>query len=358
MTKAHFFRLAAGIVFASTVAFSTACQGQSQTTPSPQPSQTPAAKQQSLTVYSGRGEGLVKPIIEQFSKATGIAVQVRYAGTSELAATILEEGKNSPADVFWAQDAGALGALSKEGRFSTLPAVVLDKVEPRFRSPKREWVGVTGRARVVAYNASKLKPEDLPDSIYGFTDPKWKGRIGWPPTNGSFQAFVTALRVLDGEAKARQWVEGVKANGARAYGNNTAALLAVASGEVDVAFVNHYYLYAQLKTEGSSFKARNYYPRAGDAGALINVAGVGILNSSKKQDLALRFVEFLLSPAAQSYFAGDSPQDAYEYPLVAGVPAHPELPPLSQIKTPNIDLSNLDDLKGTLNLLRETGMVP
>ncbi|MBI4336879.1 MAG: iron ABC transporter substrate-binding protein [Chloroflexi bacterium] len=310
-----------------------------------------------LTVYSGRSEELVGPIIEQFRKTTGIDVQVRYGGTAELAATILEEGQNSPADVYWAQDAGALGALSKGGKLAKLPDSVLNKVEGRFRSPKGEWVGVTGRARVVAYNTKNVTEADLPDSISGFTDPQWKGRIGWAPTNGSFQAFVTALRIAEGDAKARQWLEGVKANGAKTYGNNSAIVRAVATGEVDVGFVNHYYLYTFLKEQGLSFPVRNYSPRAGDAGAMINVAGVGVLGTSKHRQEALRFLEYLLSNEAQKYFAGDTPDDAFEYPLVAGVPTHPDLPSLSQIKTPNIDLSNLDDLQGTLRLLRDVGVV-
>ncbi|MBI2867337.1 MAG: iron ABC transporter substrate-binding protein [Chloroflexi bacterium] len=319
--------------------------------PTPQPSQT-------ITIYSGRNQVLVGAIIEQFTKDTGIKVQVRYGDTAQLAAAILEEGRNSPADVYWAQDAGALGAIAKKGVLVKLPDSILNKVDARFRSPKGEWVGVTGRARVVAYNTKKLSEQDLPDSIYGFTDSKWKGRIGWAPTNGSFQAFVTALRVVDGEAKARQWLEGIKANQPKAYRNNTTALLAVASGEADVAFINHYYLYAQLKEQGPSFPARNYYPRAGDAGAMINVAGVGILATSKKQEAALRFVEYMLSGKAQTYFAsGESSDDPFEYPLIQGVNPHPDLPPLSQLKTPNIDLGNLDDLEGTLKLLRDLGIL-
>lgn len=321
------------------------------------PAATPAPPSGPLVVYSGRGEVLVGPIIEEFSKATGIKVQVRYGGTSQLAATILEEGKNSPADVFWAQDAGALGAVAKKGGFVKLPDSLLGKVDQRFRSPKGEWVGVTARARVVSYNTTKLSERDLPDSIFGLTEPKWRGRVGWAPTNGSFQAFVTALRKVEGEQRARAWLEGMKANQAKAYPNNNAALLAVASGEVDVALINHYYLYAQLKEKGPTFPVRNYYPRSGDAGALVNAAGVGILGTSKQQDAAVRFVEFLLSARAQEFFASDTPADAYEYPVVPGVRIHPELVPLNQVKSPSFDLSDLDDLDGTLKLLRAVGVI-
>lgn len=326
------------------------------TSPQPAPP-TPPLAGQAITVYSGRAEELVGPIIEQFTKDTGIKANVRYSGTAELAAAILEEGRNSPADVYWAQDAGALGALAQKGVLARLPDSILNRVDKRFRSPKSEWVGITGRARVVAYNTKKLTEKDLPDSTFGFTDPKWKGRIGWAPTNGSFQAFVTAMRVVEGEAKTRQWLEGIKANDPKAYRNNTAVLLAVASGEVDVGFVNHYYLYAQLKEKGPSFPARNYYPRAGDVGGMVNVAGAAVLTTSRNKDAALKFVDYMLSSRAQTYFAGDAPDDAYEYPLISGVPIHPELTSLSQLRTPEIDLGNLNDLEGTLKLLRGVGIL-
>ncbi|MBI4298064.1 MAG: iron ABC transporter substrate-binding protein [Chloroflexi bacterium] len=321
-----------------------------QATPRPQPL--------SLTVYSGRGEELVGPAFQQFQQATGIEVKVRYGSTSELATTLLEEGKNSPADVYWAQDAGALGALSKAGRLIELPEDILGLVDSKFRSHRADWVGITGRARVMIYNTQKLKEADLPDDIWGFTDAKWKGRIGWAPTNGSFQAFVTALRVLEGEARARQWLNGIQANQPKTYPSNYSIVIAVGRGEVDTGFVNHYYLFRALKEEGEAFPARNYYPRAGDAGALINVAGVGVLDSSKNREVAFRFVRFLLSEVVQSFFAGDRPDDAFEYPLVPGVATHPLLTPLDQIKTPNIDLADLSDLEGTLKLLRETGVLP
>jgi len=307
----------------------------------------------SLVVYSGRNEELVGPIIERFEEESGIDVEVRYGDTAELAATILEEGRNSPADVFFAQDAGALGAVADEGLFVKLPEETLDRVEERFRSPNGEWVGVSGRARVVAYNTEVLSEEELPDSIFGFTDPEWEGRIGWAPTNGSFQAFVTALRVLEGEDRAREWLEGIQANDPRVYANNVAVLQGVASGEVDVGFVNHYYLFRALEEQGEDFPARNYYLQNEDPGALVNAAGVGVLTTADSPEEAQQFVEFLLSEEAQRYFADET----FEYPLVDGVETNQELVPLSEIEAPDIDLSNLDDLEGTLELLRETGVL-
>jgi iron(III) transport system substrate-binding protein len=306
-----------------------------------------------LVVYSGRSEELVGPVFEQFEERSGIDVQVRYGDTAELAATILEEGKNSPADLFFAQDPGALGALDDEGRLTELPQEILDRVPARMRADDGDWVGISGRARVVAYNTDELSEGDLPDSILDFTDPEWEGRIGWAPTNGSFQAFVTALRELEGEDGAREWLEGVQANDPFAYPDNLTAVEGVASGEVDVAFVNHYYLYQVREERGGEVPVRNYYLQNGDPGALVLAAGAGVLDSAQNPRAAESFLEFALSREAQQYFADET----LEYPLVEGVEIDEELVPLDDIQSPEIDLSNLDDLQGTLELLRETGVL-
>ena len=311
------------------------------------------AEEGSLVIYSGRQEDLVGPVIEQFEEATGIDAQVRYGDTAELASTIAEEGENSPADVFFAQDPGALGAIADSGALAELPEETLNRVPEQFRSPEGQWVGTTGRARVVAYNTEALQEEDLPPSIFDFTDPEWSGRIGWAPTNGSFQAFVTALRLIEGEDRAREWLEGIQANDPVVYPDNTTALEGVASGEVDVAFVNHYYLYRALAEQGEDFGARNYYLEGGDPGALIIVAGVGILQTANNPEEAQRFVDYLLSDEAQQFFTDED----YEYPLVEGIQTPEGLVPLDEIEHPDVDLGDLDDLQGTLELLRETGVL-
>jgi iron(III) transport system substrate-binding protein len=308
----------------------------------------------SLTVYAGRSETLIGPILERFEDETGIDVEVRYGETAGLASTILEEGNNSPAEVYIAQDAGALGALAREGRLSPLPEAILDRVPPEFRSPEGLWVGISGRARVVAYNTEALEESELPASILDFTDAEWRGRIGWAPTNGSFQAFVTALRLVEGEEVARAWLEGIRANEPQEYPNNITALEAVANGEVDVAFINHYYLLQFIAERGEGVAARNYFLPGGDVGSLINVAGAAILNTADDTEDAERLIEFLLSEEAQAYFA----EETYEYPLVAGVSADERLTPLAELSQPDIDLSDLSDLEGTLELLRETGVLP
>ena len=316
------------------------------------PAASGAAGARTVTIYSGRSEELVGPLLADFTEATGIEVEARYGDTAEMANLILTEGENSPADVFFAQDAGALGAVAEQGLLAPLPEEILGAVDERFKSPTGEWVGVSGRARVVAYNTDTLSEADLPDSIFGFTDPAWSGRIGWAPTNGSFQSFVTALREIEGEDRAREWLEGIQANEPSVYEGNNPALDAVIAGEVDVAFINHYYLMQRL-VEDPDAAAANYFLADGDPGALVNVAGAGILNTAENDEAAREFVEFLLSEQAQEYFATETK----EYPLIEGVEPDAELPPLGEIGTPEIDLSNLSDLEGTLELLQEVGIL-
>ncbi len=304
-----------------------------------------------LTVYSGRSESLVGPVLEGFTAATGIEVQTKYADSAELAALLLEEDGRSHADVFFAQDAGALGAVGEAGLFAVLQSEVLGRVPAGLRDADGAWVGVSGRARTVAYTTAG--EVDLPDSILGFTEPAWSGRIGWAPANGSFQAFVTALRVINGEAAARAWLEGILANDPVAYPRNTAAVEGVAAGEVDVAFVNHYYLLRLLAEHGDTYPVAQRFFQGGDPGSLVNVAGVGQLASSDQPEAAAALVDYLLGTEAQRYFS----ESTYEYPLIEGVASDPRLPELGRTEIPAVDLSELADLQGTVRLLREVGAI-
>ena len=335
--------------------------GSGVATPAPAPTDTPVPpapaedRDRTLTVYSGRSQTLVHPLLVGFGEQTGIDIRVKYAGSASTAATLLEEGDNTPADVVFMQDPGSLGILADSGMLSQIPQATLDKVDPRFRSPAGLWVGTSGRARTVIYNTDAIDPAtDLPPSILDFTAPEWRGRVGWAPRNGSFQAFVTALRLTIGEDAAREWVEGIRDNDAVAYPNNTTIVSATAAGEVDVGFVNHYYLERFLEEHGPGFGARNHYIGNGDPGALVLVAGVGILDASENKDIAAEFVDFLLGAPAQTHFA----QEIKEYPVSAGVEPEGDLPPMESLNPPNVDLGSLSDLEGTLKLLREADVLP
>ncbi len=325
---------------AATLAF-TACGSTSQTEDADK-----------IGVYSGLSEALVAPLIQQFTADTGIEVETRYAGSGEMAAQLLTEGGKSPADVFLSQDAGALGAVSKAGLLAPIDAATLEAVPGQFSAADGTWVGVSGRARVIVYNPT-LAPNP-PDTIDGLLAPEWRGKIGFAPSNASWQAFVTGLRVLRGEAGAEQWLRAFKAQDPQAFENNVAVRDAVDSGQVALGLVNHYYLYELIHTKGAdAVTAKNQFMAAGDPGGLVNVAGVGVLKSAPNPEGAQAFAAYLVGKPAQQYFT----EETAEYPLVAGVASAAEMPPLSELEPPSVDLSQLDDIEATQELLVETGLL-
>ncbi|RKU39155.1 iron ABC transporter substrate-binding protein [Candidatus Poribacteria bacterium] len=304
---------------------------------------------ETLTIYSGRSKSLVEPIIKQFEEATGIKVEANFGGTTQLAAALLTEGDKSPAALFWAQDAGALGAVSKKEMFEKLPESILTKVASSFRDAEGFWVATSGRARVLAYSPARVKMEELPKSIFDLTQPMWKGRVGWAPTNASFQAFVTSLRVQVGEEKTKEWLLGMKANGVKKYAKNTPIIEALAAGEIDAGLPNHYYLLRFKKSDPEYPVAQTFF-KASDPGNLVNIAGIGVLKSAENKKAALKFVEFLLSTEAQQYFTSD----VFEYPVTEGVTQNENLVPLSELikMAPVFNLNDMDDLDGTVKLLQ------
>ncbi len=324
--------------------------------PSPAETQAPTepVADGTFTLYSGRDEALVQPLIDRFTEETGIEVEVRYGNTAELGALLLEEGAASPAQVFLSQDAGALGALSKAGLFSTLPADLTDAVPAGFTSTDGSWVGITGRARVVVYDGERLTADELPDTVDGYVADEWTGRLAVAPTNASFQSFVTALRVLDGEDAAAAWVTALAGNSPQLFEGNTQILTAVNDGAVEAGLINHYYWYRAASEVGAeNMRAQLKYLTAGDAGSIVNVTGAGILAGAAGDADALEFVRYLLSEAGQTYFV----EQTFEYPLVPGVDAPEGLPSLESLLNPDLDLSDLDDLATTQQLLADAGLL-
>ncbi|MBT2488410.1 iron ABC transporter substrate-binding protein [Streptomyces sp. ISL-96] len=306
-----------------------------------------------LVIYSGRNENLVKPLLDDLEKAIGTTVAVRYGDSAEMAAQIQEEGDKTKAGLFFSQDAGALGALSTKGLLKKLPQSTLDRVDPSFRGGAGDWVGTSGRVRVLAYNPGQVTK--VPDSVHELTKPEWKGKVGYVPTNASFHAFVTGMRVLEGDDATRTWLKGLKANEPKVYENNLKVLEAVGKGEVALGLVNHYYWYEQVAEKGEDkVGAKIHFLPGGDPGSLVNAAGVGTLKSSDQTAAAQKAVDFLLSKKAQTYFA----EDTKEYPLAAGVTSTvKDLPPLDSLDAPKIDLGKLESLQETLKMLQDVGMV-
>lgn len=312
------------------------------------------AAAQSLTLYVGRGEAFAGPILERFTQDTGIQVEIRYGSTAELAVLLTEEGAASPADGFWAQDAGALGALEKAGLLAAVPGSLVGNVAYKNVHPSLEWVAITARNRVLAYSTERVTVDELPASILDLVNPIYKDRVAWAPGNASFQSFVTALRVSYGEDAARSWLEGMIANGARTYSNNGGQLTGVASAEVDFALVNNYYLMRSLASDPAFPVAQTFFAD-GDIGNLANVTGVGVLASSDAQDLMHQLIAYLLSDEAQAYFTNDQ----YEYPITMTATPYAGLESTSVVTaaSPLVDLTSIDDLEGTLELLREVGLL-
>lgn len=303
-----------------------------------------------ITLYSGRGEDLVGPVIDLFTEATGIDVEVRYGNSSEMLLLIQEEGDRTPADVYYSQGAGFMGIMSQESRLAPLPPEVLNLVPANLRSPQGDWIGISGRARTIVYNTDAMSPADLPASITDLTDPKWKGRIAWAPTNASFQDHVTVLRSILGEAATRTWLEGIMANEPIVLEGNNQLLEAVGNGEADLGLTNHYYLYRFL-AEDPNFPVANAFPATGDPGALVNIAGAGLLAVSDQPTAAKALLAFLLSTEVQTYFANTN----FELPVIGGVEPSASLPTIDSVQLPDFDLNLLADVRTTVELLTEVG---
>ncbi len=307
-----------------------------------------------LTLYSGRGETLVAPIISAFTRETGINVNVRYGGTAELAILLQEEGDRSPADLYWAQDVTALGAVVD--LLAPLPQETLDKVDPVYRDNDGRWIGISGRSRLVIYSPERVSEDELPQTMAELTDERFAGRMALAPTNGSFVAHVNALRVAEGDEFTLEWLQGIAANDPVMVRNNTAGYQAIADGEADIMLTNNYYLGRFLANDPDFPVAQTTFAE-GDLGNLMMTAGIGVLATSEHSDEAVQFIDFLLGPLAQQYFTGT----VYEFPVSGGgiVPVTGMGVTFDQAvaAAPDFDLNTLTDLEGTLDLIREAGLI-
>jgi iron(III) transport system substrate-binding protein len=311
-----------------------------------------SGKRDALTIYSGRTENLIRPLLERFNRETGIPIDVKYGDSADLALQINEEGERTPADVFLSQSPGATGFLVTKNLVDELPETVLGKVTEPWKSGSRRWVGTTARQRVLVYNTKLVKPEQLPASVFDLTKPEFAGKVALAPTNGSFQDFVSGMRQQVGDDRTRAWLSAMADAKAPTYANNNAIVEAVGRGEVQMGLVNHYYNF-QFKAENPSQPTANYVFPGGDLGSMAIPSAVTMLAGSDKQEDAARLVEFLLGVEAQRYFS----QETFEYPLADGVQPQPGLPALDLAKLPRIDIDMLGaELEGTVRLIREAGL--
>ncbi|HEY8467375.1 MAG TPA: extracellular solute-binding protein [Solirubrobacterales bacterium] len=308
-------------------------------------------EEEGITLYSGRIAAAIGGAVDAYEAEVNKDVQVRFADTADLAATIVEEGDASPADVFFAQEPGALSALADRGLLAKLPDDILRLVPAEYRDPQGRWVGVTGRARVIGYSKENVDPSELPDSPLELTDPEWRGRVGWGPQTGSLQEYVSALRLEYGDERTREWLEGMVANDAQAYPNNVAIRDALAAGEIDVGLLNHYYIAQAVAAEGEDYPVGVHFPPEG-LGSLVLIAGAAVLESSDRKEEAFDFVRSLLSEETQTFFTSSSK----EYPLAKGVEPDPSLEvPLAEIPSPPGNRTDVSELQDTIELMQEAG---
>jgi iron(III) transport system substrate-binding protein len=304
----------------------------------------------SLVLYSGRSEELVAPLVERFETETGISVEVRYAGSGELATTLLQEGDASPADLFWSQDPAFVGAVALEDMFEPLPDDVLGRVPARFSDSQGRWVGVTARARVFVYNPGQVAAP--PADIWALTEPEWAGKVGVAPTNGSFVAFVSAMVLTEGEDRTLEWLSGIAANDPVIFDGNAPIVAATDAGDIAGGLVNHYYLLRLADEQGGATAINHFFP-SGDPGSLVMVSGAGLLKTAENRDEALRFLQFLVSDETQAFFLSE----ILEYPLVDGAGTPAGQTPLADLPTLDLDLSQLaTTVDRATELIAEAGL--
>jgi len=329
-------RVVAAVLAAASVSALVACSSDGET----------------LTVYSGRTENLIRPILDDFAEETGVDVEVRYGGSSDLALLIEQEGDRSPADIFISQSPGAIGFLAEDDRLVEIPEETLDLVDASYRSSAGTWVGMSGRIRTLVINTDLVDETELPASVLDLTDPRFRGQVAIAPSNGSFQDFITALRETSGDTAAEEWLAGMAANDAQVYADNTAIVQAVGRGEVPMGLVNHYYN-ARAKAEDPSLPTENYFFADGDIGSLLLTTAIGVLDTSEDVELADRLVAFMLGEEAQTFFS----EETFEYPLAAGVAQAAGLPPLDSVQVATFDVDGLGGgLQRTLELIESSGL--
>lgn len=305
-----------------------------------------------LVIYSGRSQNLVEPILDDFTEATGTTIEVNYGDTSDMALLLAEEGENTGADVFLAQSPGAVAYVDDLGLLTGVPDDVAGLVDDTYVADDGNWIGITGRQRVLVYNSDLVDEAELPTTIDDVITEPFRGRLAVAPPNGSFQDFVGAMRAERGDDATRAWLEGLVANDVSTYDNNNAIVDAVSRGEIDMGLVNHYYN-ARFLDEDPSLPSVNHLFPGGDIGALVLPSTASIVAGTDQPEAAAEFIRFLLSDDAQEYFRDET----FEYPLSPAVEPLPQLPSLDDQDLPTVDYAGLGgDLTGTLDLIRDAGL--
>ncbi|KHL03489.1 iron ABC transporter substrate-binding protein [Sinomonas humi] len=306
-----------------------------------------------ITVYNAQHQELTQAWVDAFTKQTGIKVNMRNGDDTEMAQQIIQEGKNSPADVFLTENSPAMSAVENAGLLGDPGSQAIANVPQAYRPSTGKWVGIAARSTVLAYNKTKVKASDLPKSIMDLADASWKGRWGAAPSGADFQAIVSAMLQLKGESATLDWLKAMKGN-AKTYQGNTTAMKAVNSGEIDAAVIYHYYWFGdQAKTGENSNNVGLYYFKNQDPGAFVSVSGGAVLASSKHQTAAQKFLAFVTGADGQKVLQTGS---SFEYPVGSGVAANPKLTPLQELQAPAVDPAKLNSQQVT-DLMTQAGLL-
>jgi len=344
----------AGIALAATAALGlTACGG--STTPaatgsSAASSDTGAGE---ITVYNAQHESLTKEWIDAFTAETGVKVTMRQGSDTELSNQIIQEGAASPADVFLTENSPAMTQVENADLFADVDAATIEQVPEEFRPSTGKWTGIAARSTVLVYDKNKLTEDQLPKSMLDLAGPEWKGKWAASPSGADFQAIVSALLELKGEAATEEWLKGMKEN-FKAYKGNSTAMKAVNAGEVDAALIYHYYYYGdQAKTGENSQNVSPYYFKNQDPGAFVSVSGGGVLKTSKNQAAAQEFLKFITGKKGQEVLKDGT---SFEYAIASDVPANEKLVPIAELQAPTVDPAKLNSEKVT-ELMTSAGLL-
>ena len=307
-----------------------------------------------VTIYSGRTENLIEPVLDAFACETGIPVMVRWGASTDLALLLNEEGSKSPADVFLSRSPGPVGYLESKKLLRPLSSDVLELVEEQNRSDSGTWIGFSGRKRVLVHNIDDVPTEDLPNSVFDLTDKRYEGRVAIPATNGSFVDWFTVFRDVYGNEAAQNWLEQMVENDARYYYNNRAIVEAAGRGEIDMGLVNHYYNYQEIAASGNKHRAKNHDLGDQDIGSLLIITAATVLSSTDKATESESLVSYLLSTPVQKYFTNRT----FEYPLAFGVDPAEALPPLTALEIGSVDFDKLGGgFEETTRMIEATGIL-
>jgi len=318
------------------------------------PAQVSAADK--LTIYSGRAERLIKPVLDAFTATTSIQIDLLSSGTTELVNRLKVEGDRSPADLLITNDAGSLELARTAGLLRPLNMQEIDRAIPsQFRASDNSWVGLSGRFWIIAYNTTMIQPDQI-KSLLDLADSKWKDKIAIPNAGSEYlQAGVSVVRASLGDDRTKKFLQGLRDNaGTQVYQKSSQIVDAVAKGQVVLGIVNHYYVYRYLATQPTAPLAVLMPDQhKGGMGTIMNVAGIGVLKHTPRLDSAKLLVEFLVAQAGQKMFADLDK----EYPLHPEAKADPALIERKSFRAALVPLATLAELREpTLLLIEQVGL--